>query len=106
MTTLPRCMLCSPPERYAAGYNAANSCSAHGDAPRELASLRPELVSDLRRLDARAERDAGRAEARDEPAGAEPCAEPLAVPAERPVVHPHSERHGADAARGAVGAPS
>src|SRR6266403_3962591 len=106
MTALPCCVLCSHAERYAAGYNAANSLSSHGDAPRELASLRPELARGLRRLDAGAERDAGGKTTRDESAGPESRAEPPAIPAERSAVHPDSERHGADAARRAVGAPS
>src|SRR2546427_5492566 len=106
MTALPRCVLCSQAERYAARYNAANSLSSHGDALRELASLRPELVSGLRRLDAGAERDAGGKTARDESAGAEPRAEPLAISAEGSAVHPHPERHDADAASGAIGAPA
>src|SRR4029450_2543583 len=106
MTALPRCMLCSQLKRYAAKYNAANSLSSHGDAPDELASLRSEPPGGLRWLDAGTERAAGREEPRDEPAGAEPCAEPPEILAERSAVHPHPKRHGADAARGAVGAPA
>src|SRR6267142_1582949 len=90
--------------RYPPGYNAANSLSSHGDASDELAGLRSESVSGVRRAVPRGQRDARGETARHESAGTEPRPEPLAVSAEGSAVHPHPRRHGADAARRAAGA--
>src|SRR5260221_7723723 len=95
----------APPrlQRYARRYNVSNALISHGDAPNELAGIRPEPARGVRGPVSRGQRDAGGEAARHESARAESRPEPPAVPAEGSAVHPDSQGDGADAPGGAAG---
>src|SRR5438552_5716556 len=105
MTTLPRCMLCSPPERYAAGTMLQIHC--HHMEMRHVNwrafDLNLLVVFDGL-MQERSVTRAGRRLGMSQPALSHALNRLRYLLKDQLFIR--SERHGADAARGAVGAPS